>query len=708
MSASTDISPARLPRGQACVLCQRRKVKCDRNFPCSNCTKANVECVASAPPPPRKRRRPKVELQNRLARCEQLLAEYANANAKLERPESDASSDIPHPSLTPQPGPRDLNWEPTGKLIVEDGGTRFTDGFLWTKVYEELRAMRELTDMDDLGGDSQEGSPSQVTPDYNEYLLFGNGLSPEIDVEKLRPSPGQVFSLWQVYLDRVNPLTKLIHAPTLQPYLVEATSGSQNLPKNVEALLFSIFSMATISLTEGECSSILGSSKNAALGRFSAGVRITLLRVEFLKSHDLTTLQALVLHLISLQSRPKSHPTWVLNGVCIRIAQKMGLHRDGELLGLSPFETEMRRRIWWQIVMLDALSAMASGLSPTLLPRVGDCKMIKNLNDADLLPNATAYFEDRRGPTEMIVCLIMYKMGEFLIRWPNLHAIVLSSEISAVGSGTHFQDQSAEFKKLTETIETSLDDIMEKYSDPSAGPIHELAIQMKLAVCNKIQHMLRQAHDQPEWGVEVNTPKDNLFKLAITAVEHSVRLYQSVPSTGFLWFMRMHFQHDIFLFMVAQLCLRTSGTLVEKAWEQIPLVYEYHPDLFYAAPEYNLTLANFVLKAWGLRQAVLSASHGNYASPPEYIQKLQGIFPGGNKPSDEAFRMPPEMPFDMPFDVPFDVPPGMPFGMPPQPGDPILPPGGHNPTMPWDHEFSMSLNAALPDWNMPDMPGREG
>lgn len=152
--------------------------------------------------------------------------------------------------------------------------------------------------MDDLGGDSQEGSPSQVTPDYNEYLLFGNGLSPEIDVEKLRPSPGQVFSLWQVYLDRVNPLTKLIHAPTLQPHLVEATSGSQNLPKNVEALLFSIYSMATISLTESECSSILGSSKDAALGRFSAGVRITLLRVEFLKSHDLTTLQALVLHLV--------------------------------------------------------------------------------------------------------------------------------------------------------------------------------------------------------------------------------------------------------------------------------------------------------------------------------------------------------------------------------------------------------------------------
>jgi hypothetical protein len=37
--------------------------------------------------------------------------------------------------------------------------------------------------------------------------------------------------------------------------------------------------------------------------------------------------------------------SWIMNRVCIRIAQKMGLYGDGELLGLSPFETEMRRRV---------------------------------------------------------------------------------------------------------------------------------------------------------------------------------------------------------------------------------------------------------------------------------------------------------------------------------------------------------------------------
>jgi hypothetical protein len=29
----------------ACELCQHRKIKCDRHFPCANCTKVRMECA---------------------------------------------------------------------------------------------------------------------------------------------------------------------------------------------------------------------------------------------------------------------------------------------------------------------------------------------------------------------------------------------------------------------------------------------------------------------------------------------------------------------------------------------------------------------------------------------------------------------------------------------------------------------------------------
>lgn len=37
----------------------------------------------------------------------------------------------------------------------------------------------------------------------------------------------------------------------------------------------------------------------------------------------------------------------------IAIALNMGLHRDGELFKLDPYETEMRRRLWSILVMVD-------------------------------------------------------------------------------------------------------------------------------------------------------------------------------------------------------------------------------------------------------------------------------------------------------------------------------------------------------------------
>ncbi|KAH8586036.1 C6 zinc finger protein [Bisporella sp. PMI_857] len=620
--SSVDPSSLKPQRILACVVCQRRKVKCDRNAPCSNCVKTNAVCTPTVPAPARRRRRPNVELQARLARCEKLLEEYSTTKVGQQSPATD--TDTPSATQFQEYEKPHLNWEPAGKLVNKDGAVRFTNNFLWASVYEELRAMREIMETDGSHSKGSEWHPRETTPDYSEELLLG-GDSPASNLEELQPAPSQIFRLWQVYLDRVNPLTKIIHVPTLQPYLVDATSGSHVVPKNVEALLFAIYAMAVVALTEEECLDILGYSGKKAFRRFSVGARMSLIGVGFLKSHDLTTLQALLLHLISLQGRYNSYAAWIMNGACIRIAQKMGLHRDGELLGLSPFETEMRRRTWWQIVMLDAKYAMMSGLTNSLLPRPCDCKMPKNLNDADIYPSATEWFQDRNGPTEMILCLVSSKIGEFILQRSGLDGIVWRSEMGAFGPSPPSKDQLTEFKELAQDLENSLNNIMEKFCDPSAGPTHELAMQMKFLISNRMREMVRPPHEQPEWGNEITTPKDNLFKAAVCEIEQLVSQYPTTKKKGFLWFVQSFFQYNIFIYMVGQLRHRTSGSLVERAWEQIPLVYLYHRELLDISQESNVTLAAFVLRAWEARQEVLSARCGHQPDVPGYIKSLQDL-----------------------------------------------------------------------------------
>lgn len=60
------------------MLCQQRKVRCDKNKPCANCVKAKVECRVIPPLPPRRRKKRLQErdLIDRLKKYENLLAEH--------------------------------------------------------------------------------------------------------------------------------------------------------------------------------------------------------------------------------------------------------------------------------------------------------------------------------------------------------------------------------------------------------------------------------------------------------------------------------------------------------------------------------------------------------------------------------------------------------------------------------------------------------
>src|SRR5271154_543896 len=92
MSPDTPSPSSQLLKPQrvlACVLCQQRKVKCDRKFPCANCTKCRTQCVPATLATRRRRRKfPERELLERLRKYEDLLRQN---NIKFEALSKDPS-----------------------------------------------------------------------------------------------------------------------------------------------------------------------------------------------------------------------------------------------------------------------------------------------------------------------------------------------------------------------------------------------------------------------------------------------------------------------------------------------------------------------------------------------------------------------------------------------------------------------------------------
>ncbi len=85
----------KLTRGTSCVLCQQRKVRCDKQKPCSNCVKAGAECRVVPPQPPRRRKKRLQErdLLERLKKYEDLLRQH---NIKFDALDHDAKSEATH------------------------------------------------------------------------------------------------------------------------------------------------------------------------------------------------------------------------------------------------------------------------------------------------------------------------------------------------------------------------------------------------------------------------------------------------------------------------------------------------------------------------------------------------------------------------------------------------------------------------------------
>ena len=135
----------------------------------------------------------------------------------------------------------------------------------------------------------------------DDHLLFSSHRT-NVDLSTLHPDPVQIFRLWQIYLDNVNPLLKVTHTPSLQGRVIEAASNVTNINPILEALMFSIYCMSILSLIVEDCQTIFGSSKEDLLMRYQFGCQQALLNCGFLRSSDRDCLTALYLYLVSLAS----------------------------------------------------------------------------------------------------------------------------------------------------------------------------------------------------------------------------------------------------------------------------------------------------------------------------------------------------------------------------------------------------------------------
>jgi len=190
------------------------------------------------------------------------------------------------------------------------------------------------------------------------------------------------------------------------------------------------------------------------------------------------------------------------------------------------------------------------------------------------------------------------------------------------------------YRGIIAELANDLLELINRYCDPSAGPLHELGYSMKAEIIEKMQHiLLSPPKDRMQEG-EGLSPSDNAFKVAVRATQHGLDEQVRMGDKGFAWWAKLHFQIGFLEYMVGHLRYRKTGDLVEKGWGVVESAYDVYPEFFDVGRKPHYQLATFVLRAWRTREEVLRGRLGANPEPPGYILRLQSLMPQDEPKSD--------------------------------------------------------------------------
>lgn len=109
--------------------------------------------------------------------------------------------------------------------------------------------------------------------------------------------------LKEIYLDRVDPMIKILHLPTFWISATDRLSDPQSMPTDLEAMIFAFY-LATIStLKDDECQHLFGVQKSVMYSRYRLAARQALINAGFLSTSSPTTLGAYALFMVSSSYR---------------------------------------------------------------------------------------------------------------------------------------------------------------------------------------------------------------------------------------------------------------------------------------------------------------------------------------------------------------------------------------------------------------------
>ncbi|KAL4797006.1 hypothetical protein BDV19DRAFT_377753 [Aspergillus venezuelensis] len=370
----------------SCDPCRHRKLRCDRHNPCGACSRRGLtsSCNYTTSSTPHAQRpvapQQSTNIHGRVAELESLVVTLMKGQPLPTPPSSTSplTNVLPEAQREENAHNGDASPADPGTLKLRESGTSYVQSAHWEAILTKIRGLKE-----DLVSDSK--------PPPGSHLFYGpNRQATRDEILAAVPPRSVVDRFMTLHFDSYIVTPYLLHS---KKFLREYESFWKDPSTTSIAWIGLMFSMLYIAaqlqsfsldFSDGRAESLKAeyltmketfrekSVQCLVLARYTTGgpyileTLITLLTGEFILLKDSAT------------------DGWLLIDMILHIAMRMGYHRDPDHFpGISPFEAEIRRRVWTTILSLDLGISMEMGLPRSATDTHIDTREPRNLRDCD-------------------------------------------------------------------------------------------------------------------------------------------------------------------------------------------------------------------------------------------------------------------------------------------------------------------------------------
>ncbi|OMP85869.1 putative transcriptional regulatory protein [Diplodia seriata] len=589
----------------SCLECRRRKLKCDKLHPCSNCTRFSRDCVFLAPALDAASQLRLAEIKEKMGSLERTLEEdIARKNEARQRSDSRPGSKLP--GLEDVSGEEDASeleeergLEPT-PLAIEDapyddnmcddnlvdlgvqfGRMRITErigGFVRPKLAQELT--EALKEVPELFPDPNEPHPSSRQIHPSSYLMPGpDYLAPSANfffapssrkhgLLHSLPAKSMADTLLKQYWLAVHPVATTVHRPSFErqyaSFWKDISNGLE--PRaSLQALVLAAMLSASVSLSEDTVTTEYGTTKAELVENFKEGTEAALSRANVVRTTKLETLQAFVMYLIPLCRTEVSRAHSALTAMAIRLAECMGLHRDAARFGISAVETHVRRLVWYQLCFLDIRVCEASGPRPQIREDDFDTKFPLNVNDADF-ESSTPPTKDADHFTDMTIVRMRFECTEMarLVWFERPRIEKKQTTLTAV---------LAKIQNFRSAMEKRYGPILDV-----KNPLHHMWQLVYNILSLRLILMVMHRYSSNMSRVMPDRLRTQMLNSATLLIENAIALDTHPSLKPWVWYGGAHQQWHTGLLLMAEVYAKEPHpSYEERVWRCLDYVFELPP-----------------------------------------------------------------------------------------------------------------------------------